>query len=335
MTAIRCSAGCWPATRKRASPTSCSTAWSRPARTMCATPPSWSPSSPTAMAGRCASPISRRASSTYGRTFRPPQLVRIIEPIAGMPRITIRFRTTHRYGVPVTTRSSAATIIRYWRDDVPVRLTTDAPLSYVENEAPFVLTRPVHMVFGVDEPFEGALESTCREFCDRTRDYWMEWVRRLAFSIDWQDEIIRAGITLKLSQFRGDRRDRGGAHHLDPRRAGIGAQLGLPLLLDARRLLRGARAQPHRRDAHDGRFHLLHPEHRGRPRRPAASRSTASCTPTRWRSAPRRRSPAISGDGPVRIGNAAVASGSARRLWQHHHGGDADVLRPPAAAAGR
>ena len=34
----------------------------------------------------------------YGRTFRPPQLVRIIEPIAGMPRITIRFRAAHRYG---------------------------------------------------------------------------------------------------------------------------------------------------------------------------------------------------------------------------------------------
>ena len=44
----------------------------------------------------------------YGRTFRPPQLIRIIEPIAGMPRITIRFRTTHRYGVPVTSRRPAA-----------------------------------------------------------------------------------------------------------------------------------------------------------------------------------------------------------------------------------
>ena len=137
----------------------------------------------------------------YGRIFRPPQLVRIIEPIAGMPRITIRFRTAHRYGVPVATRSSGSNHIRYWRDDVPVRLTTDAPLSYVENEASFVLTRPVHMVFGTDEPFEGSLETTCREFCDRTRDYWMEWVRRLAFSIDWQDEIIRAGITLKLCNF--------------------------------------------------------------------------------------------------------------------------------------
>ncbi len=137
----------------------------------------------------------------YGRTFRPPQLVRIIEPITGMPQITIRLRTTHRYGVQVASHSSSSNSIRYWRDDVPVRLTTDAPLSYVENEASFVLTRPVHMVMGVDEPFEGALDSTCRQFCDRTRDYWMDWVRRLAFSIDWQDEIIRAGITLKLCNF--------------------------------------------------------------------------------------------------------------------------------------
>ncbi|MEP7031586.1 MAG: glycoside hydrolase family 15 protein, partial [Pseudolabrys sp.] len=91
--------------------------------------------------------------------------------------------------------------IRYWRDQVPVRLTTDAPLSYIENEASFVLTRPVHMVFGIDEPFDGTLQTTVRDFCDRTRDYWLEWVRRLAFSVDWQDEIIRAGITLKLCNY--------------------------------------------------------------------------------------------------------------------------------------
>jgi len=137
----------------------------------------------------------------YGRTFRPPQLVRIIEPIAGMPRITIRFRAAHRYGVPVETRSAGSNHIRYWRDDIPVRLTTDAPLSYVENEASFVLTRPVYMVFGTDEPFDGAQASTCRDFHERTHEYWQEWVRRLAFSIDWQEEIIRAAITLKLCSY--------------------------------------------------------------------------------------------------------------------------------------
>jgi GH15 family glucan-1,4-alpha-glucosidase len=138
---------------------------------------------------------------SYGRTFRPPQLVRIIEPVAGMPRITIRCRVTHRYGEPVTTRTFGSNHIRFIRDDVSVRLTTDAPLSYVENESSFVLTRPVHMVFGTDESFDGALESTCRAFNERTRNYWQEWVRRLAFSIDWQDEIIRAAITLKLCNF--------------------------------------------------------------------------------------------------------------------------------------
>ncbi|MBI3702772.1 MAG: glycoside hydrolase family 15 protein, partial [Rhizobiales bacterium] len=49
----------------------------------------------------------------FGRTFRPPQLVRIVEPIAGMPRITIRFRATHRYGVPVSERAAGSNHIRY------------------------------------------------------------------------------------------------------------------------------------------------------------------------------------------------------------------------------
>ncbi|MBV8793057.1 MAG: glycoside hydrolase family 15 protein, partial [Pseudolabrys sp.] len=137
----------------------------------------------------------------FGRTYRPPTLMRTIEPIAGMPRITIRFRPTHRYGEPVKRISSGSNHIRYWRDDVPIRLTSDAPLSYIESETAFVLTRPVHLVYGVDEPFVGTLATTVGEFCERTRQDWMEWVRRLAFSVDWQDEIIRAAITLKLSAF--------------------------------------------------------------------------------------------------------------------------------------
>ena len=38
----------------------------------------------------------------FGRMFRPPQLFRIIEPVAGLPRITIRLRPTNDYGHPVT-----------------------------------------------------------------------------------------------------------------------------------------------------------------------------------------------------------------------------------------
>src|SRR5579864_5882381 len=137
----------------------------------------------------------------FGRVFRPPQLFRIIEPIAGLPRITIRMRPTCDYGKPLPNRSLGSNHIRYSADSTVIRLTTDAPLSLIESEAPFVLTRPLHLVFGPDEPYSGDLQQTCREFAERTHDYWMEWVRRLSISYDWQEAIIRAAITLKLSNF--------------------------------------------------------------------------------------------------------------------------------------
>jgi GH15 family glucan-1,4-alpha-glucosidase len=137
----------------------------------------------------------------YGRRFRPPQLVRIIEPIEGLPRITIRFRPTAGYGQVNMQRAFGSSHIRYTGGDVAIRLTSDAPLSYIDRESPFVLTRPVHLAFGADTPFEGDLATTAREFCDRTRDYWQEWIRRLNISYEWQDAVIRAAITLKLSSF--------------------------------------------------------------------------------------------------------------------------------------
>lgn len=137
----------------------------------------------------------------FGRVFRPPQLVRIIEPIAGLPRITLRVRPTHDYGHLFARHSIGSNHIRYLHENTVVRLTADAPLSYVERETPFVLARSLHLVFGVDEPFQGDLQATLREFSERTIDYWLDWSRGLSISYDWQDEIIRAAITLKLSSF--------------------------------------------------------------------------------------------------------------------------------------
>ena len=74
---------------------------------------------------------------------------------------------------------------------------------------------------------------------------------------------------------RHGRRGRG-AHHLDPGVAGQRAQLGLPLLLAARRLLRRERAQPPERHAHDGALPRLHHQRGGRAARATCSPSTAS-----------------------------------------------------------
>jgi GH15 family glucan-1,4-alpha-glucosidase len=124
-----------------------------------------------------------------------------VEPIGGLPRITLRFRPTAGYGRAITEYTVGSNHIRYQSADTPIRLSTDAPLSYIEGEASFVLTRPIHIVIGTDEPFPASIATTCEEFLRRTCDYWREWVRRLNLSYDWQEAMIRSAITLKLSNF--------------------------------------------------------------------------------------------------------------------------------------
>ena len=58
--------------------------------------------------GRCASPISRRASTASSAPFRPPQIIRRIEPLAGLPRIAIRVRPDPQLRPPDRRTSSSA-----------------------------------------------------------------------------------------------------------------------------------------------------------------------------------------------------------------------------------
>ena len=136
----------------------------------------------------------------FDRIMRPPQLMRRIEPVAGMPRIAIRLRPTKDYGKPMRRRVAGSNHLTYGEPAL-LRLTSDAPLSYIEDEAVFALTRPLHLVLGPDEPFATDPATTVREFLDRTNDYWREWVRRLSIPYEWQDATIRAAIALKLSNF--------------------------------------------------------------------------------------------------------------------------------------
>ncbi len=137
----------------------------------------------------------------FERIFNPPQLFRRIEPIAGLPRITIRVRPTFNYGQPFASRALGSNHVRYTGGVEPLRLTTDAALSYVAQEAAFALIKPITLILGPDEPFEAAVEISSRELLERTRDYWLDWVRSLAVPLEYQTEIIRAAITLKLCSF--------------------------------------------------------------------------------------------------------------------------------------
>jgi GH15 family glucan-1,4-alpha-glucosidase len=137
----------------------------------------------------------------FGRLFHPAELIRRIEPVSGYPKIRIRVRPTFSYGVPAAVRTMGSSHIRYTGGSQTVRLTTDAPLSYVASETLFTLNRPVTLIFGPDEGFAAGIEQTAQRFEAETREYWREWVRALAIPYEWQRAVIRAAITLKLCSF--------------------------------------------------------------------------------------------------------------------------------------
>jgi GH15 family glucan-1,4-alpha-glucosidase len=137
----------------------------------------------------------------YDRSFHPAQLIRRIEPLRGRPRISVRVRPTYNYGQPVTGASYGSNHVRYLCGSSSVRVTTDLPVSYIAHETSFSLTHAATLVIGADEPIESSIDSMSREFLERTRDFWVTWVRGLAVSFEWQPEIIRAAISLKLCTY--------------------------------------------------------------------------------------------------------------------------------------
>ena len=137
----------------------------------------------------------------YGRSFHPTAIVRQVKPLRGLPRVQIRLRPAYEWGAgrPEVTRGSNH--VRYVTPSLTMRLTTDAPISYVVNEVPFLLEDPLTLYLGPDETLDRAVPDVGREFYERTQEYWLDWSRHLAIPFEWQDAVIRAAITLKLSSF--------------------------------------------------------------------------------------------------------------------------------------
>ena len=137
----------------------------------------------------------------YDRVFRPLTMVRHVQKISGEPRICIRVRPTFDNGAmrPETTRGSNH--IRFIGPNTTLRLTTDAPVSNIAEELAFVLDQPVTLMIGADESLTASIRRTARDFYERTREYWREWTRYLAIPFEWQAEVIRAAITLKLCNY--------------------------------------------------------------------------------------------------------------------------------------
>jgi GH15 family glucan-1,4-alpha-glucosidase len=137
----------------------------------------------------------------FDRSFKPPMLVRILRPISGEPRVRVRCRPVYDYGLVDAHSWRASNHVEYRGFPAPVRLTSNVPLTYVEDERPFLLERDRHLVLTWGQPLEAGLEDTAERFLERTVDYWRRWVKATRVPRDYQGEVIRSALALKLHQY--------------------------------------------------------------------------------------------------------------------------------------
>ena len=270
----------------------------------------------------------------YGRMFHPMMLVRRVRRLAGSPRITVRLRPACGYGArrPAVTMRQPPHPLRDARHDAAAhhrRIDHRDPGGDGRSSSSDTVT----LVLGPDETVHERRAGIGRRFIEETIAYWRDWVRRLAIPFEWQDEVIRAAITLQAQRLRRHRRDRRGDDHLDSRGAGSGRNWDYRYcwLRDAYFVVDAL----NRLGATDTmeRYLRLHRQRRGRRRgRLRCSPSTASTA----RGARRGMVDVAAGlprHGPGARRQPRLPPGAARRLRIGHPGGDARVLRRAATRA--
>jgi len=136
----------------------------------------------------------------HGRMFRPVAFARIVRPVAGSPRVRVRLRPARNWGAEGAHTTRGTNHIRYLLTHMTLRLSTSAPIGWVEDERLFRVEHPLHFFLGPDESFADDIVHSLDLMLDRTVEEWQHWVRGLATPFEWQDAVIRSAITLKMCQ---------------------------------------------------------------------------------------------------------------------------------------
>jgi len=136
----------------------------------------------------------------FARAFRPAKLVRVVEPLSGTPRIRVSCDPVLGWSKQRPRREQGSHHVAYGGYEASLRLTTDVPLSYLGGDG-FALTGRRHFVLSWGAPVEEPLEPLCDRFLRETVAYWRHWVKGCDIPAEYQSEVIRSALALKLHCF--------------------------------------------------------------------------------------------------------------------------------------
>lgn len=137
----------------------------------------------------------------YERNFKPLMLIRKVEALEGLPRIRVNCRPMADYGKCALKANVGSNHLEFTGCDDKVRLTTNIPISYLNEDEYFILNETKYLVLTFGQPLEAPLISTAERFMNETIEYWRHWIKQSAIASFYQPFVIRSALTLKIHQF--------------------------------------------------------------------------------------------------------------------------------------
>jgi GH15 family glucan-1,4-alpha-glucosidase len=128
----------------------------------------------------------------------PYEIVRIIRPVRGEPRLRIHFDPRPDYGRAAVRLVPSDLGVEIEGGGLRMWLSTDVPVPFLLGGQPFVLREPVHMVLGLGTATQATDLATVERSLHLTVEGWRAWARTCGLPPFRQQEVLRSALCLKL-----------------------------------------------------------------------------------------------------------------------------------------
>lgn len=134
----------------------------------------------------------------HGRMYRPLSVFRVVDPIGGGASIQVRCKPVDGWTKQPVAPVRGNSHVRYDLRGDSLRLVTNMPLTYLLEETPFQIKERIYFGLTWSTGIEEDLAEVSQKFLERTKQYWLTWVKHCSIPSQYQKEVIRSALALKL-----------------------------------------------------------------------------------------------------------------------------------------
>ncbi|MBI4854248.1 MAG: glycoside hydrolase family 15 protein [Acidobacteria bacterium] len=131
----------------------------------------------------------------------PIEIVRLIRPIKGQPRILVDFNPCPNYGrtpAKLIQTTNGIEVLAFLASDAPLSLITDVPIPYLLNKQEFILNKAYFFSFYYGYRREIPTLTSISHSLELTIEGWRVWAKTCALPIFASAEVLRSALCLKL-----------------------------------------------------------------------------------------------------------------------------------------